>query len=42
MLQQQHVFGELSFVRQAQVADLVQNSSPESLATIVAGVLPLF
>jgi len=34
-----NVFGELSFVRQAQVAQLVQNSSAQHLAHVVAGML---
>ena len=36
-LLKQHVFGELSFVRQAQVAQLVQNSSAAMLAGITSG-----
>lgn len=34
-----HVFGEFSFVRQAQVAELVKSSSPEALARVITGVL---
>jgi hypothetical protein len=36
-LLKQHVFGEFSFVRQAQVAELVQSSSAAALAGIISG-----
>jgi hypothetical protein len=36
-LLKQHVFGEFSFVRQAQVAELVQSSSSAALAGIISG-----
>ena len=32
-----HVFGDFSFVRQAQVAELVQSSSPAALARVITG-----
>ena len=38
-LLQRHVFGEFSFVRQAQVAELVQRSSPAALARVITGAL---
>lgn len=38
-LVKEHVFGEFSFVRQAQVAELVQNSSSGMLGQVISGAL---
>lgn len=36
-LLKEHLYGEISFVRQAQVANIVQNSSANNLAEVIYG-----